>query len=188
MEREALRRPELGRVVAEGGRRLGDADRDMGKSHLFDVLQFLGSRRIISDIRCAVDLFRNGFDLVFQAAFQIIEGVIVGTLINGGEDFFSQIQTAFAAFCKYIGLCHCDADFRTGIFDDLLLFCGVSGEHVQRNNDRQAKFLHVGNMAHEVRKASLDRFRIGFCEFILRFAAIHLERTNGRNKDRRIRL
>lgn len=88
MEREALRRTELGRVVAEGGRRLGDADRDMGKAHLFDVLQFLVSRRIVSDIRCAVNLFRNGFDLVFQAAFQIIEGVIVGALINGGEDFF----------------------------------------------------------------------------------------------------
>ena len=88
MEREALRRPELGRVVAEGGRRLGDADRDMGKSHLFDVLQFLGSRWIVSDIRCAVDLFRNGFDLVFQAAFQIIEGVIASALINGREDFF----------------------------------------------------------------------------------------------------
>ncbi len=65
---------------------------------------------------------------------------------------------------------------------------GVRAEAIDRDDDRQSVFPHVGDMPLQIGEPSLQGGQILAAERVLRRAAMHLERANGGDDHRRVRL
>ena len=136
--------------------------------------QFFCSGTVKCHAVSAINFFCNGFNLFLKGKVQIIKRLVIGSLINGCQYFFTQIKSAFTAVSKDSGFSNRYAGFLACFESDFLFFFCIGWEHVQSNYDRQAILLQVVHMAKQIRKASLYSFRIGFCQFVLCLSAVHL--------------
>ena len=188
-EPEAGRSAQLGGIVGEGVLGLGDADRGLPEPHrlaLGDVL--LRGRRVVHAAG-AVDLPRDGLDLLLDRLGDIVER-LEGRflLVEHGEDLARHRLAAFPALGPHLAQRRARAPPLGGVEHGLQLLLGVGGEAVERDHDRDAELLHVLHVGLEVHQPALERGHVVLAEGVLLHPAVHLERADRRHDDRRLRL
>ena len=103
-------------------------------------------------------------------------------LVEHSQNLVGQRLTAFAALGKYLGECYAHTALGTVLADEIHLLIGIGRECVDGNNDRYAELLHVIQMRIQIADTVLQRIHVRLVEISLGYAAVVLERADGRNQ------
>ena len=109
------------------------------------------------------------------------------TLVEHGQHLTRKLLAAFAALGEYLGQGNADAALCAVLSDELHLLGGIGREGVDGDNDRHAELLHVVQMGVEVADAALERAHVGGVQLGLGYAAVVLERADGRDEHDAVR-
>ena len=178
----AARRAKLRGIGGEGILRLGDADRQMAEAFLFPARQLLRRRRGDRDIGGAIDLPRDGPQLVRQRhRIRIERRETRPAALQPRLHRHRQVPRAGRAIAPMGAEDGLRPHSLHGGLHGRDLGGRVGGELVQRHHHRQSKLLHVLHMPGEVHHATLHGGDILPPQIGLRDAAMHLQRPHGRD-------
>ncbi len=103
VDREALRPPELRRVVREGILRLCHADGQVGLAERLDLPDHLFGRRAVADRRRAVDARCDRFDLLLYRERGVVKRMEIGRVPARLDDGARELHAALAALREHLG-------------------------------------------------------------------------------------
>ena len=137
----------------------------------------------------AVDFLGDGADLLEQRHVVGIEQLQLGLAGVAHLDHRARhVGGALAAHRPVVGHQRLDAERLALLLDQRDLGVGVGGEAVDRDHRRDAELLDVLHVTLEVRHAGFERLEVFLLEIVLLHAAVHLERADGGDDHRAVRL